>query len=157
MGKIQNPTVPSELYAELLATISDLTKSMAIAVARMALRAQCSAAIADAEKAERAADALFFAAAHSTEMAEPQQMCHVAQTATTGQQDGSPCEVPTSTIGSLDELYAACSWLGAACSWLEKVQVPRAEPKEEIHSAESVIAMRMIQLQDRLGGFIKHE
>ncbi len=89
MGKIQNTTVPNELYAEFLAAISDLTKSMAIAVARMALRAQCSAAIADAEKAERAAEALYFATAHSTEMAEQEQMCDVAQTATTGQQDRS--------------------------------------------------------------------
>ena len=154
MGKIQNTTVPDVLYAEFLAAISDLTKSMAIAVARMALRAQCSAAIADAEKAERAAEALYFATAHSTEMAEQEQMCHVAQTATTGQQDSSPCDVRT--IGSLDELYAACSWLNAACNWLETAQAPRAEPKGEIRSAESVIAMRMVQLQDRLGGFIKH-
>jgi len=156
MGKIQNTTVPNELYAEFLAAISDLTKSMAIAVARMSLRAQCSAAIADAEKAERAAEALYFATADSTEMTEQKQMCDVAHTATTGQQDRSSCDVPTSTVGSLEDLRAACNWLNAACNRLEKAQAPRAEPNDEIHPTESMIAMRMVQLQDRLGGFIKH-
>jgi hypothetical protein len=155
MGKIQNPTVPDALYAELLATISDLTESMAIAVARMELRAKINAAIADAEKAERAAEALYFATARSTEMAEQEQMNRVAQAATTGQQDSSSRE-HTNKIDELDGLCAACRWVDAACSWLETALVPCAEPEDEIHPAESLIAMRIVELQDRLGGFIKH-
>jgi hypothetical protein len=156
MGKVQNTTVSDALYAEFLAAISDLTKSMAIAVARMELRAKFNAAIANAEKAERAAGEFYFATACSTEMAEQGQISRVAQTATTGQQDSSSRDAHTNKTDALDELHVACGWVDAACTWLETALVPHAEPEGEIHSAESLIAMRIVELQHRLGGFIKH-
>ena len=46
------------LYAELCSAIADLAKSVDIAVTQMKLRAQCTAAIANATKVEHAAELL---------------------------------------------------------------------------------------------------
>jgi hypothetical protein len=70
--KIPN-TVLEEVLTELSATTADLAKSVDIAVLRMVLRSKLSAAIADAGKAEHAAEALHTVA--SAEIAEYEQAC----------------------------------------------------------------------------------
>ena len=50
------------LHLELCTAIADLAKSVDVAVTRIALRSKCTAAIADAAKVERAAEALRAAA-----------------------------------------------------------------------------------------------
>ena len=61
MQKVPDAIV-EEVLAELSAATADLAKSATIAVSRMVLRSQLSAAISDAGKAERAAEDLRAAA-----------------------------------------------------------------------------------------------
>ena len=51
-------TIFEKVLTELSATTADLAKSVDVAVSRMVLRSKLSAAIADARKAEHAAEAL---------------------------------------------------------------------------------------------------
>jgi hypothetical protein len=66
---LNRPNTDAEVVlAELCAATADLARSANIAISRMVLRSKLSAAIADAGKAERAAEAL--RAAASTEEIE---------------------------------------------------------------------------------------
>ena len=66
------------VLAELCAATADLARSANIAISRMVLRSKLSAAIADAGKAERAAEAL--RAAASAEVMEHEQTSLVPET-----------------------------------------------------------------------------
>ena len=90
MEKIPKATTPNALHAELCATIADFAQSVDVAVSRITLRKKFALAIADAAKAERAAEALHAAAAHSTEIAAKEQVSLVPKAPTT---DNSPPEM----------------------------------------------------------------
>ena len=55
MSKIPDENISDVLHIELCSAINDLAKSVEVAVTRIKLRAECNAAITDAEKAEKAA------------------------------------------------------------------------------------------------------
>ena len=106
-------TTSDELHVELRSTIEDLAKSVDVAVTCIALRAKCSAAIADATEAERAAEELRFAAENSFENAEQLEVSLVpkAKSATSRQEKSTDSPNP---LAPMDELYAACNWLATA-------------------------------------------
>ena len=148
MKKNSVPHTPDALHLELCASIADLAKSVDVAVTRIALRSKCTAAIADAAKVERAAEALR-AAALEAEKAEPHEVTLVP--AVKGlekawQPVGPAANQPACT--AVDELYAACSWLATA-------QASRSALEGQGYHQESKIAMRVLELQERLGGLIK--
>lgn len=68
--KIPNKNTVEAVLVELCAATTDLANSANIAVSRMALRSKLAAAIVDAGKAERAAEALRTAAACSAKITE---------------------------------------------------------------------------------------
>lgn len=143
MGR-PNEATGDDLHGELCAAIADLAKSVDIAVTRMALRAKCSAAIADASKAERAAELLRAVVMSSPKVEGQEEVTLVPLLATTSRERSSE------TNGVLEhdaahELYSACQWLTAA-------QVPRTVSPNQGYRGESKIAMRILELQDRLAG-----
>ncbi len=146
MRQISNEAVTDTLHAELCAAIADLAKSVEVAVTRMALRARCTTAIADAATAEHAAELLRVAAEHSTGAEEQQNTTLVPLVAASRHQNN--LEENTYNCEAIDNLYGACQWLAAA-------QVPRTAPRADEHQDESKIAMRILELHDRFGGLIK--
>lgn len=109
--KSRNTTASDALHTELCAAIAELAKSVEIAAARMALRAKITATIADAGKAECAAETLRAVAAHSTQMAEQEQVSCEAVVATTErllQQDSWARDAHA------DPVAERCSWLAEA-------------------------------------------
>lgn len=156
MGELANVSAPEALHAELCAAIADLAKSVDIAVSQIALRAKFTVVIADAAKAERAAEALRAAAFESSEpaWAEPAEASEdrevvslVPVLTTTGRifRDFPPDVAPP--IKAVDELYDACNWLTTAQSPLV--------PEQQAPPRESAIAARIVELHDRFGGLIK--
>ena len=146
MRQISDEATTDTLHAELCAAIADLVKSVEVAVTRMALRARCTTAIADAATAEHAAELLRVAAMHSTETEEQQKTTLVPLAAASLRQDY--LEENTYDCDAIDNLYGACQWLAAA-------QVPRTAPRADGRQDESKIAMRILELHDRFGGLIK--
>jgi hypothetical protein len=144
--QISDEATTDNLHAELCAAIADLVKSVEVAVTRMALRARCTTAIADAATAEHAAELLRVAAIHSTATEEQQKATLVPLVAASLRQDN--LEENTYDCDAIDNLYGACQWLAAA-------QVPRTAPRADGRQDESKIAMRILELHDRFGGLIK--
>src|SRR5690349_22947312 len=58
MENFSESAISEGLHRELCTAITELARSVDIAVKHIALRSRCTAAIADAEKVERAAEAL---------------------------------------------------------------------------------------------------
>ena len=133
----------------------------------MALHVKINAVIADAAEVERTAEALRTATGRATEWVEPQsrhetssidtvishdaQVSGMAEAATTGkllQRNGWIDDADKIEMDVVDELCAARSDLA-------KVDAPLAEPKDASRGAENAIAARVLELHDRLGGFIK--
>lgn len=126
MGHVSDPD-PGTLYIELCGAVNDLAKSAQIAVARMKLRAECAAVIADAEKVEDAAETLSAVA---------------KETATQGDTSLVPATLSPDPV---DGIYLACTWLTNQAHSVESKK--EAEGREE-----SAIAMRILELQERLAG-----
>jgi hypothetical protein len=116
---------PGVLHIELCGAIKDLAKSVEIAVARMKLRAECAAVIADAEKVENAAGALRAVAK------EP------------GTQANTSLVPATLSPDPVDAIYLACTWLTKHAHLVES-------QKDADSREESAIAMRILELQERL-------
>ena len=133
----------------------------------MALHVKINTVIADAAEVERTAEALRTATGRATEWVEPQsrhetssidtvishdaQVSGMAEAATTGkllQRNGWIDDADKIEMDVVDELCAARSDLA-------KVDAPLAEPKDASRGAENAIAARVLELHDRLGGFIK--
>jgi hypothetical protein len=133
----------------------------------VALHVKINAVIADAAEVERTAEALRTATGRATEWVEPQsrhetssidtvishdaQVSGMAEAATTGkllQRNGWIDDADKIEMDVVDELCAARSDLA-------KVDAPLAEPKDASRGAENAIAARVLELHDRLGGFIK--
>jgi hypothetical protein len=133
----------------------------------VALHVKINAVIADAAEVERTAEALRTATGRATEWVEPQsrhetssidtvishdaQVSGMAEAATTGkllQRNGWIDDADKIEMDVVDELCAARSDLA-------KVDAPLAEPKDASRGAENAIAARVLELHDRLGGFVK--
>jgi hypothetical protein len=156
-------TVPEQLYAELTAEVADLAE----AVARAVLHVKINAVIADAAEVERTAEALRTASGRATEWVEPQsrreassvdivishdaQVSRIAESATIGNSLQRNGWIDDANKNEMDVVDEVC----AARSDLPKVDAALAEPKDASRGAENAIAARVLELHDRLGGFIK--
>lgn len=150
MGKISKAkTAADALHAELCGAIADLAKSVDIAVTQMKLRAQCTAAIANATKVERAAELLRATAtqpsAKKTERVSivPLDSQKSRREKNARQTKFRSREVPPSKAA--DDLHAACKRLTTAQPYHQVKKRP----------GESAIALGILELHDRFGGLIK--
>ena len=154
---LNNVTADSE-RAEISAAIDDLAEE----VARLALHVKLSLAVAAGAEAERAAELLRAAAGCTTGALEPQSR---RQAFSDDKAQASPMAEVASTKMSLQpngwiddagnsEMEFMCD-LCAARSDLAKGDAVLAEPKGASRGAENAIAARVLELHDRLGGFIK--
>ena len=84
---------PEVLHIELCGAINDLAKSVHVAVARMKLRAECTAVIADTEKVENAAETLRSVAKDPTTQVETSLV---------------PAALSPDPVNAI---YLACTWL----------------------------------------------
>jgi hypothetical protein len=126
-------------------------------VTRLALHFKLTAAIACADEAERAAEALRAATGRATETVEQAElkatsaatvcdvqaveMAEASNYPLSPQQDSCTGNI-SSEIHLIDELNA-------------KLEAALAEPKDASCRKENAIAARVAELHDRLGGFIK--
>jgi hypothetical protein len=134
-------TVTDTVHHELCTAIAELAKSVDFAVKRMAIRAKFTAAIADAEKAERAAEAFLAAALQG----------HV----TPAMVDPKPAT--TLRIPERDN-NEAVEKLDATCRWPDEVETVAAPPKPKTKARkESAFALSLLQLHDRTGGFLNSD
>jgi hypothetical protein len=136
MGK---DPVTDAIHHELCAAIAELAKSVDIAVKRMAIRAKFTAAMTDAQKTERAAAALRAVALQNTGI--------VLGAASAPQK-------PDSAKGTdvVEELNSACHWLMEATM---PVSARRTKKPDGLN--ESAFALRLLELHDRTGGFLKSD
>jgi len=148
MGETANKGTADALHGELCSAIADLAKSVDVAVTRIALRAKCTAAIADAVKVEQAAEALI-AVAREAEAAEHDiTLVPAVHTLEKPRRESERPVEQAVPCTAADELYDACSWLATQ-------QGPRPAVEGQDSRQESIIAMRILELQERLGGLIK--
>lgn len=131
------------LHAELCAAITDLANSVEVAVTRMALRIECTTTIADAGTTERLAELLrTTATVDSSENEDIEKVLLVPLLQTTSPElgernaDAANCAV----VGELND----------SCRWFAATQFPRVAPRQEAYRDESKVAMRILELQDRL-------
>ena len=152
MGKISKAkTAADALHAELCSAIADLAKSVDIAVTQMKLRAQCTAAIANATKVERAAELLRATATRSS--AKKTERAGIVPPVLDSQKLRREKDARQTRLRSRDvppneaveDLHAACKRLATA----------QPHQKKKGQPAESAIAMRILELHDRFGGLIK--
>ncbi len=127
-----NAATPTALHAELCTAINDLAKSVDVAVMRMRLRAKCTVAIADTVKVTRAAEALRAAAIGGAKRDE------VSLAPEAPSVEGPPGE---SYLDAVNELSTTCNRQSAT-------QIQRTQRNE------SKIALRVLELHDRLGGLM---
>lgn len=146
-GDWKGDATAEALHADLCTAIADLAKSVEVTVHRMALRANCTAAIADASKAELAAELLRTTAAHSPKHKKLEDPTLVPFLPTASRHEHA----------TRDEMYRsdAADELCTACNWLAAVQYPRIAPREDGYRDESKIAMRVLELQVRDGGLTR--
>jgi hypothetical protein len=133
-------SITDTIHQELCTAIAELAKSVDLAVKRMAIRAKFSAAIADAEKAEMAAEALLAAALqeHLTPAGKP------------------VVDLQPATVPQIPDNNQVVEKLDAACRWLSEVTTVAASPKSDRETGnESAFALSLLQLHDRTGGFLK--
>jgi len=144
-------TAPDALHAELCNAIADLAKSVDIAVIQMKLRAQCTAAIANATKVEHAAELLRTTATQSAAEKTKQagivppvlafpKLCREKNARQTKLRSR---DLPPSK--AVEDLHAACK------------RLTTAQPYHQVkkRSGESAIALRILELHDRFGGLVK--
>jgi hypothetical protein len=127
-------------------------------VARLALHFKLTVGIDGAVEAERAAEALRAATARATEGVVPQSR----REAESGDEaQASPmAEVPSTEMslqpnGGIDDMGKVLDDLCAARSALSQVSAAFAKPQDASRRAENAIAACVLELHDRLGGFIK--
>jgi hypothetical protein len=134
VGKISKPDIPEALYIELRSVVHDLATSATAAAARMKLRAECSAIIKDAEKTESIAKTLRAAAsAAGKTVDEPRaSLAPDAQSITDDSRERD----------AIETIYDACTWLRDSQTLRPKLKVSVQE--------ENAIAMRIVELQDRI-------
>jgi len=126
------------LHRELCAAIAELAKSVDIAAKRVALRARFTAAIADARKTERVAEALRAAAIQKNEI-------------TVGR-DTATQNLERDRQTDVIQQMNACRWSKDAAT----VTSPLT-PKKKEGRGESSFAQSLLELHDRTGGFLKSD
>lgn len=141
MSKIPDENISDVLHIELCSAINDLAKSVEVAVTRIKLRAECNAAITDAEKAEKAAATLRFITASSDETPE---QCEVALVPELKFHKAAQESSYIANVSDLD----AIDTIRAACTWLRENQSKTGSNAE--CNGDSAIALRIVELQDRL-------
>jgi len=132
--------------------IADLARSIEVTVRQLGLRAKFTAVIADAEKAEYAAEQLRDTAIESAGVAESVPLVPAIPI-----RSGSGRDVPSHTNDSavrdrrpnqvVEDIFLACNWLAAT----QNSRCRQADGRNR----ESAIAARMAELHDRLGGLLK--
>lgn len=132
--------------------IADLARSIEISLKQLSLRAKFTAVIADAEKAERAAERLRATAVQSADIAETVPLVPTIPIRSNSRQDVLSYANDYDRRNTLpnqivDELYIACNWLMTTQNTRSK--------QADGRSRESAIAARIAELHDRLGGLIK--
>jgi hypothetical protein len=132
--------------------IADLARSIEIGVKQLGLRAKFTAAMADAEKAERAAERLRATAIRSAELAETVPLVPAIPIRSESHRDvlsdSNDCDRRDTLPNQLvEELYVACNWLTST----QNSRCKQADGRNR----ESAIAARIAELHDRLGGLIK--
>lgn len=138
MGK---DLVTDAIHQELCTAIAELAESVDLAVKRMAIRARFTAAIADAKKTERVAGELLAAALQG----------HIAPTEKTVT---APRAATRPQIPERDNIVVI-EKLDAACRWLSEVTAAAAPPPKPDKKNESAFAVKLLELHDRTGGFLK--
>src|SRR5262249_23499241 len=108
---------------------------------RIALRSKCTAVIADAEDVERAAET-FRAAALEAEKAETRDVTLVPALPSVEKSREPAKPVSAKNCSDVDDLYPACQWLATTQTSFSKFGA-------EGGRQESLIAMRVLELQDR--------
>ena len=132
--------------------IADFARSIEISVKQLGLRAKFTAAIADAEIAERAAERLRVTAIQSADVAETVPLVPAIPIRSNARRDvfshandfDRRNPLPNKIV---EELYAACNWLTAT----QNSHCRQVDGRNR----ESAIAARIAELHDRLGGLIK--
>jgi hypothetical protein len=152
MGKVSKAkTAADDLHAELCSAIAALAKSVDIAVTQMKLRAQCTAAIANATKVEHAAELLRVTVTQSS--AKKTGRVSIVPPVLDSQQSRREKNARQAKLSSRNVPPSkAVEDLHTACKRLTTTQ-PRHKRKDQ--PAESAIAMRILELHDRFGGLIK--
>jgi hypothetical protein len=132
--------------------IADLARSIEVTVRQLGLRAKFTAVIADAEKAEYAAEQLRDTAIESAGVAESVPLVPAiplrsgwgrdvrALSNDSAVRDRRPNQV-------VEDIFLACNWLAAT----QNSRCRQADGRNR----ESAIAARMAELHDRLGGLLK--
>ena len=153
MGKVSKAkTAADALHAELCNAIADLAKSVDIAVTQMKLRAQCTAAIANAAKVEHAAELLRATATQPS--AKKTERVSIVPPVRDAQKSRREKNARQAKLRSRDvPPNKAVEDLHAACKQLTTAQ---RHHKKKDQPAESAIAMRILELHDRFGGLIKY-
>ena len=142
MSKIPDENISDVLHIELCSAINDLAKSVEVAVTRIKLRAECDAAIADAEKAEDAAATLRSVTASSVDTCEQAEVPLVPAVKFPKPALESNRLENVTGLETMDRIHAACTWLS-------KSQISPTKLKIECNNT-SAIAMRIVELQDRI-------
>ena len=152
MGKVSKAkTAADALHAELCNAIADLAKSVDIAVTQMKLRAQCTAAIANAAKVEHAAELLRATATQSS--AKKAERASIVPPVLDAQKSRREKNARQAKLRSRDvPPNKAVEDLHAAC---KRPTTTQPQDKKRDQPAESAIAMRILELHDRFGGLIK--
>ena len=156
-------TGPEQLYVDLTSMVAGLAET----VACVALHLQINAVIADAADVERAAEALrAVTTGRAGEGVGSQSTCDVSSVETVISDDAKvsvKAEVATTVIslrrnGWIDDARQSemdvVDELCAVRSGLAKVEPAHAMPKDVSCLAQNGIATRVLELHDRLGGFI---
>ena len=152
MGKVSKAkTAADALHAELCNAIADLAKSVDIAVTQMKLRAQCTAAIANATKVEHAAELLRATATQSS--AKKAERVSVVPPVLDAQKSRREKNARQAKLSSrhvppnkaVEDLHAACKRLTTTPLYHKVKKRP----------GESAIALGILELHDRFGGLIK--
>ena len=134
-----NDPVTDAIHHELRAAIAELARSVDIAAKRMAIRAKFTAAMADAKKTEQAAAALRAVALQGNEI--------VLKHAIAPQKS----ESVNGDIHGVEERNSACHWL------METATAAPSDKQKTPEGNESSFALRLLELHDRTGGFLKSE
>jgi hypothetical protein len=132
--------------------IADLARSIEIGLKQLGLRAKFTAVIADAEKAEHAAERLRATAIRSADIAEAVPLVPAIPIRSNSRQDllsyaNDYDRRDTLANQMVEDLYAACNWLTTTQNSRSK--------QVDGRNRESAIAARIAELHERLGGLIK--
>ncbi len=145
MTKASAADITGVLHTELCSAISDLARSVNVAVNQIRLRARCSMVISSAEQVQLVADTLRCAVLDDLDKDSEQQPTLVPNVLNNTDWD------QRSTVPSQVQPFQTVDDLQVACDWLIAKQNHHVVPR----SGHSAIAICILNLYDRMGGLIK--